>query len=297
VAAALPAALALLLGTAPASHGRLALQVDADGGWASDAWVGAGRGAGAVATVAPAARLDLSVAPWLKLDATGDAAWVRYFGADFGSTSYGGALEARFPMDRVELSARAGGDGVAYTHAAPEGLLAGAPEIRGAAGGDLALACRVRGDTLRGRASATGHVRHSRTADGDVREDGLELAAGLGWSPIPGLALDLDGRHQRVASEDDAFAYRVSGAQLAVRAEALPAALEARVVCGAEDMRFETGLHERIVRAGADLSRAFGPVTAVAGWSWAWNDAPDRLPFRRQAMWVGLRAGGKALTW
>lgn len=294
---------ALALAAAPATHGRLLLSVAADGGWASDAWVGADRGAGALARVAPAARLDLSLAPRLKLAVTGDGGWTRYDGADFATTTASGAIEARVPLDVVELAARAGGDGAWYSDTAPAGDLAGAPGIRSALGADLGLACRARGDRLRGRAAAELATRTSHLPAAvdrpaaDAVERGLALSAGLGWSPSPALDLDLDARHARARSANPGFARVSTAGALALSTDALPAGLEARLAGSAETLRFDSGLEELVLRAGLDLSRAVGPVTAVAGWSWTSSDPRGLATSRRQAAWVGLRAGGKALSW
>jgi len=298
------AALAALVLAAPAAAdvpGRLSASVSAGGGWASDVFVGAGAGDNAFAQVAPAARLDLALAPAWKLAALGEVFYGTYRPSGFTTLSEWGALEMRWlPGDPWEASLTASLEHASFSQGAPldPGLVA-SPTVTASTGWLLAPVARLRAAGWEWRASAVVAGRRSSAGDQLVREQITALLVG-GSRPLGRrFDLSLSGKLARSDSDRKDFAFEAASLFLGVGARVLEAArLEAFLQV--QEAEFDTAARETLVRLTlAATLPLWERVDLEAAWSFAGNVSsdPSRASASRQVAFLGLKGRSGSLTW
>jgi hypothetical protein len=298
-----------LAATAWPEHGRLVLSATAGGGFVSDFYAGAGMGPAGMGQVIPGARLDLSLAPRLKLSIAGDAALTRFGAARFHApldARIGSATaEGRWLGGAGEVSLAAGAERTGFSAPAPAGDLAGGPDVIGSTAARITAGARIRRGALAARALVGGTWRTSRIAGArpDAEARALALVAAGAWAPHPRLALDLAARHERTESRDARFAALTWGGSADALASPLAGTLQAGAHVHVERSRLDGGATETAARVALDLGHPIGPVTALLAWSWtrtsvsARADEPARPPGSRHLVFLGLRGQAKALDW
>jgi hypothetical protein len=181
----LRAALILLILSTPvvsrAAHGRLSLSAMAGGGYASDVFVGADLGSGAMTQVIPSARLDLSLSPHWKLAAFADASLGYYVSSGFASLAGSTALEARFiPGATWDARLTLDADHARHSLGSPLDSSSGAgPQVFSTLGARASPLLRLRALGLEWRVAGVGATRTSTAADGDIAEQDLAALGGL----------------------------------------------------------------------------------------------------------------------
>lgn len=298
------AALAAIALSAPAAAdvpGRLQASVAAGGGWASDVYLGAGAGDNGFAQVAPAARLDLSLAPAWKLAALGEAFYGTYQPSGYSALSERGMLEARWlPDDPWELSLLASLDHVDFSPGEPldPGLVA-SPTVTASTGWRVGPAARLRAAGWEWRASAAFAWRRS-PAEGQALRERLTSVL-LGASRPLGRRFDLSftGRLTRSDSQRQNVAHGAVALQAGAGARILEETrLEAVVLLQA--VRFDTDVRERLGRLTLALTHPLCErVNLEASWSIAGNRSSDpaRAAAWRQAVFLGLTGRAGSLEW
>lgn len=298
------AALAALALSAPAAAdvpGRLSASVSAGGGWASDVFVGAGAGDNGFAQIAPAARLDLALAPAWKLAALGELFYGTYQPSGFTTLSESGALEARWlPGEPWEVSLSASLEHAGFNQGAPldPGLVA-SPNVTASSGWQVAPVVRLRAAGWQWRVSAVAAGRRSSAEGGPVREQITAVLAGASRPLGQRFDLTLTGKLTRSDSGRKDFAFDAAALFVRVGARVLEdARLEAFLqVQGAE---FDTAARETLVRLTlAATHPLWERVDLEAAWSFAGNVSsdPSRASASRQVVFLGLRGRSGSLSW
>jgi hypothetical protein len=298
--------LALALAAGPGEHGRVILSASAGGGWASDPFLGAGLGGGAISQLVPAARLDLAPLPRLKLSATAELSLVRFAAEGFTSVGGAGGIEARFRGDSAEASLTIGTEQARFSTAVPLDL-PGGPDVTRTGAVLVTPGVRIPLEDLPVtlRAALTGSYRASRAVAEDVSEQAFAALAGASLRIDPHLTLDLALRHERVASDRAGIGYVAWGGAAGALAAPLAGELAAQLQAGVQSTRFDTDVVETLWRVGVELSHPAGPVVAVLTWSWAHSVASDLGPVEtpdlrgrtRQLVFVGVRGQARVLAW
>jgi hypothetical protein len=292
-----PLLLALAIGAAALEHARLVLSVAAGGGWASDAFAGAGLGGGPVLDVAPGARLDLSLSPSVKAAFGAELSSLHFTSADFHTLAGRAGAEVRLLRRRTDLSLALAGERAEYSRAVPFGELVGSPQVTSTTAVVLTPGIALRRASVRVRAGLAATLRASQ-ADAQVAERGLALEGGVDWDAAPEVTVHAAVRGDRVFSGREDFARSMAGAEAGLAVAPVDGvALALGLRAGLDRVRFENGLDEKLARAGVDLTYPFGPVSAVLAWSWTWSD-PDVGPGAgRHLVYAGVRAREATLSW
>lgn len=294
-----PSLVALALcSAAHGGSGRLLLSARAGAGWASDPYLGAGMGGGAFAEVVPAARLDLSPSPRLKLDATAEVSLARHRAGDFGAAAASAGVRGRWLAGRWEASLAAAGEHAAFTSAVPLGELAAGPAVDATRAALLTPQLRVRTGPVTLRAAATGTLRSSRAAGGRIGERGIAALAAAEWAPHRRAQAELALRHERVGSDDPAFELRAWGA--GATGLLRPAgALEVGAVAQVHRAALRGGVDETVWHGALDLAHPAGPVWVVVtgGLARSSTSGPDGAVADRALLFVGVRGGARVLSW
>ncbi|ACG75005.1 conserved hypothetical protein [Anaeromyxobacter sp. K] len=294
-----PSLVALALcSAAHGGNGRLLLSARAGAGWAGDTYLGADMGGGAFAELSPSARLDLSLAPRLKLDATGEVSLARYQAGGFGATSGSAGVRTRWLGDGWEASLAAAAEHAAFTSGVPLGDLAAGPQVDATTAALLTPQLRVRTGPVALRAAVTGALRSSRASGDRVGERGLAALAAAEWAPCRRAALELSLRHERVASEDPAFELRAWGGAASALLNPL-GALEASAVAQVHRAALHGGVDETAWRATLDLAHPAGPVWLVVsgGWARSATGGAGRAVADRATVFAGVRGSARVLSW
>ncbi|MFY3746118.1 hypothetical protein ACOQFB_19555 [Anaeromyxobacter sp. Red801] len=294
-----PSLVALALcSAAHGGNGRLVLSARAGAGWAGDTYLGAGMGGGAFAELAPAARLDLSLAPRLKLDATGEVSLARYQAGGFGAVSEAAGVRTRWLGEGWEASLAAAAEHASFSSGVPLGDLAAGPQVDATTAALLTPQLRVRTGPVAVRAAATGALRSSRASGDRVGERGIAALAAVEWAPSRRAAVELSLRHERVTSEVPEFELRAWGG--AVSALVRPAgALEASAVAQGHRAALHGGVDETVWRATLDLAHPAGPVWLVVsgGYARSATAGAGRAVADRAAVFAGVRGSARVLSW
>lgn len=294
--------LAAALAGGPATHGRFVLSAETGGGWASDAFLGAGLGAGPFAQLAPGARVDLSLGPRVKLAAGAGLSFGRFGAGPFSFASQAAGVEARFLPGKADFEAGVALAGERSTFSAPAPL-AGTASGTGVTRTAAALvtpSVRLRRRSITWRGTLTGAARSSRVGGEDVGERGLAAQAGGEWTARPWLRLDLAAYHERTASDRPDFArIATSGAAGAAAWPLGEAGPGLALAISVQRTRFDTGVRETLARASVDASQPVGPVEALLSISSSRSveDGADLPSSHRQVVFLGVRGRARVLGW
>lgn len=297
------AAIVLLLVAAPASagaaRGRLALSLQAGGGYSSDLFLGAGLGGDGFVEVTPAARLDLSLASRWKLAALADFSYGRFFSSDFTSLAETAAVESRWLGDPWELSLTIGGDHASYSFAAPlDPSLPGGPSVSSTLAARVSPLARLRLGGFEWRLGGVAGARTSTSPDGDIPERDLALVAGALRAITPGLSIALTYKLARTTSPRDEFRFTSHAGFCVVSWRVAPVDLQAQLQL--QTAAIATGLSEQLGRL--TLSAAY-PITdaleaeLVYALAASRSDDPSRPSATRHLVFAGLRWRALELTW
>ncbi len=179
------AVLVLLFLVAPdaarAARGRLVFSVAAGGGYASDVFVGAGLGSDGLFQITPAARLDLSLSPRLKLGASTDLSYGYYVSSQFTSLFESASASARWLGGEAwEASLEAAGEHGSYSKGLPidPGLVT-SPSVSSTVAGRISPLLRLRAGGFEWRAAGVAGARSSTSAGADIPETDLAALAGF----------------------------------------------------------------------------------------------------------------------
>lgn len=298
------AALAALALSAPAAAdvpGRLSASVSAGGGWSSDLFLGAGAGDQGFAEVAPAARLDLALAPAWKVAAFGEVHYGAFWPSGLTALSEWGALEARWlPGEPWEVSLSASLEHADFSQGAPvdPGLVT-SPTVTAASGWRVAPTVRLRAAGWEWRASAVAAGRRSRAEGEPVSERITSLLAGASRSLGRRFDLSLSGRLTRSDSDRRDFAFGAATLLAGAGARVLEdSRVEALLLFqGAE---FDTAVRETLLGLRLVATHPLWErVDLEVAWSLtgsASND-PSRPSASRQVAFLGLTGRSGSLSW
>jgi hypothetical protein len=295
-----PLAVGLLLAAAEDGHGRLSLSLGAGGGWASEAFLGAVSGSEALAQVSSGVRLDVSLAPEVKLAAAGEATWGRYLDSEFTASSGSGEVEARLLLDGLELGLGAAGERAAFSAPAPldPGLVA-TPDVTATRGGAATIFARRRGQGVDLRLGISGSLRTSRWNGIDVSQREAAASAILSWFVHPRFTASAGVRALLVEADRLEFDLRGGSAALGMALRPL-GDLQAELQGQVERARVAGGFGESAQRVHAEISHPVGEgATALFSWSWTRGSAtrPDLASVERQQIFLGLRARMRTDLW
>jgi hypothetical protein len=299
------AALILLFLAPAAAHatrGRLDLSLAIGGGYVSDVFVGAGLGRDGFAQVAPACRLDLSLAPAWKLAAMADVAYGHYLSSEYTSLLGTFGVESRWlARDDFDLTLSLGGDHGSYSQGTPlDPALVTSPTVSEVSAARGSLVARLRLHGLEWRAAALAGARRSTSsfADAEVPEDQVAVLAGfmrpLGRSAFVAVTYKL----ARTASSDPLFTFTSHAlfglASLRVADVRLTAQLQAQTSALGNGVRENLGVVTTSARYPL-LDTV--DVEAVYSWSASRTTDPERRWAARHLAFVGLRWLFAELTW
>jgi hypothetical protein len=292
-----PLLLALAIAGGATEHGRLVLGAGAVTGWANDPFVGAGLGGGPVLAVSPDARLDLSLSPRLKLAFGGDLSWLRFTGADFEALESRVRAEARLVVRRVDLSVELSAGHSEYSRAVAIAELSASSSITSTESVVLAPGARLRAGPVALRGAVELSTRWSE-ADDDVSERAFAPCAGLEWRVHRRLEAQVAARHERVASARPDFARVSTGGEAVLSAVAIEEGpLEVAWRGGRDRIRFDTGVAETLSHVTLEVTHPVGQVIGIVAWSWSRSEADGAAGASRNAVYAGLRARSRALSW
>jgi hypothetical protein len=284
---------------APATHGRLSLELLAGGGWASDVFVGAGLGQDGVATLEPSLRLDLAFSPSLKGTARLEARAGTYTSSGFAAGGAGGEAEARWVGRDGEASLALGGDWTGYTTGAPLDLATPAsPSVLGSGAVRLRPGVRWRALDATWRAALPLALVTSEVPDGTTvteRDGALLLGAGRALGPVLASAT---WRLARAGGTRPDFSFTANALLLAAEWPVGPMGLQARL--DLQWARYRTGARERLLRTALAASLPLGRhLAAEATWSFAASrvTGPGAGDASRHLLLLGLRLGAEAAAW
>jgi hypothetical protein len=295
-----PLAVGLLLAAAEDGSGRLSLHLGTGGGWASEAFMGAVSGSEGLAQVSSGVRLDVSLAPEVKLAAGGEASWGRYLASDFTASSGSGGIEARLLLDGFELGLAAAGERAAFSEPAPldPGLVA-TPDVDATSAGTATFFARRRGAATDLRVGVSGGLRASRWNGIDAVQHEAGAAAVMGWSFHPRATASAGVRALLVGADRPEFERRGGSAALGLALRPV-GDLQTELQGQLERARISGGYAERALRVHAEISHPIGEsATALVSWSWTRGDAtrPDLAAAERQQVFLGLRARLRLDLW
>ena len=293
------AALLLAPVAARAAHGRLALDLLAGGGWASDVFVGAGLGPDGIATLEPSLRLDLAFSPAWKGSARLEARAGTYTSSGFAAAGAGGEAEGRWVGQDGEASLALGGDWTGYTTGAPLDLATpSSPAVLGSRALRLRPAGRWRAfDTTWRAALALAHVASEVPGGGPVTERDGALLLGAG-RPLGPVLASATWRLARADGGRPDFSFTASALLLAAEVAAGPVGLQARLEL--QLARYRTEARERLLRAALVASAPlWRHVSAEATWSFAASrvTGPGAGEATRHLVLLGVRVQAEPASW
>jgi hypothetical protein len=293
-----PLFLLVLLAVVPdgraAVHARVAPSADIGAGWASDLFLGARLGSSVEARIAPALRLDLSLAPSLKLFTGYDFALGIYEATQSTSLSHRAAAGTRVRLSRRwtgELGGSFEAESLSVARAIDEATGAEASESQNFA---VHPSVRFLGESLSFEAFYTLGSRQLRLEDGTRLDDLLHLAVLSAGTTIGPLWATLSLRGSREDSTAEVFSYWGAAVFGSIAARPL-SRLTVRLSASAHRNEFDTGRRDVLVKAAfSPTVRLTSMIALESSYSYALNSSNSEwLDASRHFVYLGVRAQGE----